>query len=1198
VCSGLRKPLTGVLVLIATGLAIIQPISLRDTVPAWTIPTHAASENTKQDIPPVRLLTLDQRIDREFSSGETHAYEITLNDGQYLRVAIEQSGISLGGVLSGPNRRQLVEFRCRERGKTPMSLVAEGAGTYHLKIRSLQGGSIGRYVLMVESIRSGTELDQARVTAERAFAAAELLRAEWREESYRKAIEQYEVALQVWKSTGERQEQANTLKALGDAWQSLSESQKALKRYTEALSLHQQTNNRRNESELVSSIGYAYFSLGHTQRALESGFKALQLGREFSNRYDEARAFDLIGEAHAVFGNVTKALESYQQALSVSSDLKDPQGQALALLHSGHAYSDLSETNKALESYNQALPLWRTSKNPQGEALTITGLGHLFSKLGEKQKALGLYDQATYLFKTVGDKTGQASVFNGLGYVYEELGEKQKALQNYMSALTLFQSIGNRFGEEGSLYKIGKVYFSLKNIGEALNYYEQSRQVSRAIADKRMEAVAVGLIGQVFASSGDKKNALKHFNQALLLNKAGGDRREEAYSLNNIALIYKDLGEKQKALGYYSKALSLNRLTGDRFGESSTRYGIALIKRDLGKLEDAHAEMTEALALAESLRTNVVSSDLRLSYAANLRQAFELQIDILMQMHQRDPRGNFNSLGFEISERARARALLDSLSEAQAQIRQGADRVLLEKETQIEEQLSKKADEGAQLMAAGNNAETERVTKEISQLTTQYDEVKSEIRISNPHYAALRQPQPLSLKDVQQRVLDDNSVLLEYALGDQQSYLWAVTKDECWSYSLPGRTEIEKLAGDVYKLVTAHQPVAGETIENLEARVAQANEQLPAAIFQLSTILLDPVADRLGTKRLLIVSDGALQYVPFQILTKTTLTDAADRSLKTTSRRALVEDHELINQPSASALALLLDEGKTRTAPSGSVAVFADPVFEFDDPRISPSSATPSSQPIRDETAVRGALRDVGVAGASSRIPRLQASRDEAEAIMSAAAWWSGYKATGFEASRATAMKAELGNYRIVHFATHGLLNSEHPELSGIVLSLVDEKGQPQDGFLRLHDIYNLNLPVDLVVLSACNTALGKDVRGEGLIGLTRGFMYAGASSVVASLWKVDDDATAELMKLFYAGMLQEELSPAAALRKAQLAMSKQKRWQSPYYWSGFIIQGQYAQPQRPLNYSWRKSVMLVGVAMVLTLLAFFIWKRRRSRVH
>jgi CHAT domain-containing protein len=203
-------------------------------------------------------------------------------------------------------------------------------------------------------------------------------------------------------------------------------------------------------------------------------------------------------------------------------------------------------------------------------------------------------------------------------------------------------------------------------------------------------------------------------------------------------------------------------------------------------------------------------------------------------------------------------------------------------------------------------------------------------------------------------------------------------------------------------------------------------------------------------------------------------------------------------------------------------------------------------------------MREVGVLGDRGSIPRLPFSRQEADAILAVAPATASMKALGFTASRTTATSPELQQYRIVHFATHGLLNTEHPELSGLVLSLVDEQGRPQDGFLRLHDLYNLKLPADLVVLSACQTALGKEIKGEGLVGLTRGFMYAGAPRVVASLWRVSDSATAALMTHFYQGVLKQGMRPAAALRAAQLAMLKNKRWQAPYYWAPFVLQGEW----------------------------------------
>lgn len=220
-------------------------------------------------------------------------------------------------------------------------------------------------------------------------------------------------------------------------------------------------------------------------------------------------------------------------------------------------------------------------------------------------------------------------------------------------------------------------------------------------------------------------------------------------------------------------------------------------------------------------------------------------------------------------------------------------------------------------------------------------------------------------------------------------------------------------------------------------------------------------------------------------------------------------------------------------------------MFEPDDPRLSAAA----SQALRDSDAGRG--DKLG-------FPRLAATRQEADAIVALAAEGMTLRAIDFDASRATAMSPELGQYRIVHFATHGVFDNENPGLSALILSRLDERGQPQDGFLRLHDIYGLRLSAELVVLSACSTALGKQVRGEGLVGIVRGFMYAGAKRVVASLWKVDDDATGELMSRFYLEMLEEHRSPAAALREAQLALWRQDRWRPPFYWAAFVLQGEW----------------------------------------
>jgi CHAT domain-containing protein len=350
----------------------------------------------------------------------------------------------------------------------------------------------------------------------------------------------------------------------------------------------------------------------------------------------------------------------------------------------------------------------------------------------------------------------------------------------------------------------------------------------------------------------------------------------------------------------------------------------------------------------------------------------------------------------------------------------------------------------------------------------------------------------------------------------------------------------------------------------------------------LSQMVLSPVASELQKKRLLIVPDGALQNISFAALplpvpaAPPMSASAHAKSPDHQNATLLVMEHEIANLPAASALAELRREANGRTPAPQTVAVLADPVFAGSDGRVRFRNQAQAKNPARsndrkkdehDEIAASApnehltrSASDLGLRtrGRGAFLVRLLFSRREAKAILAVTPAGKGMEALDFQASRATATNPQLAQYRVVHFATHALLDNEHPELSGLVLSLVDENGKPQNGFLELQDIYNLNLSADLVVLSACETGLGKDVRGEGLVGLTRGFMYAGASRVVASLWSVDDEATAELMKRFYQAMELRGMSPAAALREAQIAISRQERWHDPYYWAGFVLQGEW----------------------------------------
>ena len=455
------------------------------------------------------------------------------------------------------------------------------------------------------------------------------------------------------------------------------------------------------------------------------------------------------------------------------------------------------------------------------------------------------------------------------------------------------------------------------------------------------------------------------------------------------------------------------------------------------------------------------------------------------------------------------------------------DPALFNQERILTARLHSKTERQIEILSKQDSAGAAELEAEIRQLTAQYQGVEAKILAASPRYAAFAQPEPLTLRRLQREFLDADTLLLEYAVGEDRSFLWAVTRTTFRTFELPGRSPMEILARRIY--------------ENISARTVGPSESADDAVRELSRLLLGPVAAELGTQRLVVVTSGAIEYVPFGVL-----------SSPSRPAEPLVASNEIVNLPSASTIAFLRGGRRDKNRPSKLLAVLADPVFSANDPRLNNSKVASS-------VGGGGAERSRSLSGFEQlALERLTFTRREAEDILALVPRTASFSALDFDASRSTVTNGALNGYRFVHIASHGLVNSLHPELSSIVLSLVDRSGHPENGFLQSTDIYNLKLNAELVVLSACQTALGKEVRGEGLVGLTRAFMYAGVPSVLASLWTVPDRSTAELMTRFYRGMLVGKMPPAAALREAQVSMWKESRWSRPYYWAAFILQGEW----------------------------------------
>jgi tetratricopeptide (TPR) repeat protein len=781
--------------------------------------------------PQSKELTPGVPVERELKGGEAHSYRIPLAAGQYLHAVVDQRGIEVTLTLQGPDGQPVFPYHALSGAQGPkeFSLVAEVAGDYRLEIRSVETeAEPGRYEVKIHERREAT-------AAENLFAEGRRWLKQGTADSRRQAIQKFQEARAVWRTEGDRRGEAEALFAMGGPYTHVGQMGKALESFNEARAVWHDVGEPRREGVTLNSIAYLYKFLDERQKALDSFNQALSLWRAVGDRSEEAETL---------------------------SDL-------------GVEYYRLGELATALDYYNQALPLHRLVRNRRGEATTLNNIGLAYRSLGEMQNALEYFNQALPFYQQRGEAQWgpapeEVPLLSNIGETYHSLGEPQAALPYLEQALRIARAAGFRRGEANSLHTLGMTYATLGDLQKALDSLIQSLQLQQAIKNRRGEAYALNGLGHIYAVLGQKSKALDSYHQALALFQTIGDQRGQAATFNEMGAVYDGLGEMSKALDAYQQALTLRRAIGDRGGEASTLAGLARLERTRGNLIEARTHMETALTMVESQRRQLASPDLRTSFLASKENYYEFYVDLLMRLHQHQPSKGHDAEAVQASERARARSLLETLTEARADIRQGVDPVLLERERGLQQRLNAKSERLTQLLSGKHTEEQKAMAeKEVSDLLRQYQDVQAQIRTRSPRYAALTQPQPLGRKEIQQQVLDEDTLLLEYALGEERSFLWAVTPNSMKSYELPKRAEIETAARRVYDLLTARrQRVKFEERAERLARWVRADAEYVEAATTLSQMILGPVAEQLGRKRLLIVSDGALQYVPLGALPK------------------------------------------------------------------------------------------------------------------------------------------------------------------------------------------------------------------------------------------------------------------------------------------------------------------------------------------
>ncbi|MEM9557384.1 MAG: CHAT domain-containing tetratricopeptide repeat protein [Acidobacteriota bacterium] len=884
---------------------------------------------------------------------------------------------------------------------------------------------------------------------------------------------------------------------------------------------------------------------------------------------DDARA--LYGEAYRLFtraGDDDGVLLSLHRLghLAVRRGRRSEAEQALSLLletarqtghrdeavrclgRLGHLALDADDTDTAQAHFADASRLAAVLDNPVLRAVCLENEALLLQRREDLAGALFRLDEACELYDAAGRPRLQAIALHNTAQVLRAQGQIAEAIDSLERALTLRGGLGAPIDHDvlASRLLLGDLLRANGRPEDAVRHLEDTERATQTSQGCRLspelQMVLANDLGLALAEAGTRDDdATRRFDKALEL--AGPqhlDRpRAEGLAALNLAYLQR-LSDPERARRLLERARRRLEPLGDQRHLAACNLVDGLLLREAGDSDAAREQLERSIEAVESLRSRHDDWSARQAFFATRQRAYDELVELYLARHARHaerarargepvPEADL-AAALHVSERRRARGLLDGLAESRLVFR--GDPELLANEAELSDELAE-VESLLRQMPASVAVEPSRRRRE---LLRRLDTLRAEIRRSSPQYAALTRPHPLTLETIRTRVLDDSTVLLVYALGESTSHLWVVERGRpARSLPLAGRRTIDRAVDEARHL--------------LQITDAAQAPHVRAELGRITHRVLGDFARRLDDRRLAIVPDGALHALPFAALVE-----------PRPPHRWLIEGREVVVLPSASALEALRREQARRPQPRRHLILFADPVFDASDPRLGDPTRAAST----DEGSVATlALRRAATGGSRLRrgagLPRLPASAEEARRIAPLAPASGSRILEGFDADRAAFESAELAEYRIVHIASHGLLDAQHPELSGFVLSLVDADGRPTDGFLRAHELYRRRLAADLVVLSACRTGLGSIVHGEGLVGLPYGFLYGAVPRVVVSLWQVLDNATAELMVAFYEH-LRAGRAPAAALAHAQRALlaSDDVRLRLPAAWAPFVLVGEW----------------------------------------
>lgn len=1105
-----------------------------------------------------------ERQEHQLVGAAVHSYQLPLEPNQYLHLRVTQKGVDVVVSVFDPAGGEPVlqsDTPNGTHGTEQLRLIAITNGTYQVEVKALEPQvASGAYEIEVIAIRPARQVERQYAAATRLMLEGHRKTALQTVADARRAAEKYEAARRLWKEVVNRQNESDALLWLGQAYLAAGEPQRALAVLECARQSWRPGDDPANKAYSLLSLGMAHFLLSAQTLELESVERAHSYLKEAEPLLQDPTAKllhqALLAATSILFGTPAdrrKTAQLLEGLLTLFGWALEPQVKAgiLTVLASVSFLDD--KIDKAVSHLRSAVALYRQSGAKREEAFALMLLGGILTTRSEYQSALDALRQSSRLYQELADNQGLAMSSFISAALYYHLGRPKATLESLETAEDFFRKASqasrkpaaasspeNRTGCSGQPVKSARAFSSnsppvpnfLIPMLRGLAYLMTEEEAKGLAASERAlklceksecrrsaSAVYIRLaVGGGYLLRGKYDLALAKAEETLRFARSLSDSLGEEMAYWLIGATYAHLADQpaprvhnpllrsnEKAIAYLEQIRQQLHTIGGRTAQANVLAALARYEYRRDDWGRALERIRAATTLFEQQRGYLRSLAMRATFFTEAQDAYEFHLDLLWELHQRAPHAGYQTEALQVSERLRARALLDALGAAESEIRTDADPALLKRERELQTALNRC------LMplpitlpgpAASQSPNDDGKCAASGLLIAELHETAGELRAKSPR------PEPLTAAEIQQQTLDADTILLEYAFGDQRAYLFVVTRDGVTMHALPERATIARQARQVIDLITTRD--RNIPPEKRPARIAQADAAYWPAAARLSQTLLGPAAERLPGKRLLIVSTGILQRLSFAAL-----------PIPTKPATPLVAEHEIVMLPSASVLAAQRQALAQRPAAPQALAVIASPLYG----PAGPEPLTFAEQEVRE-------------------ITRFYPADDHRV--------WGGGRA-----NRAAATNPALADYRIVHFAVHAAPDFKQGELSALALSPSSKLEEPSAGFLHLTEIYNLRFNSDLVVLSACRTARGEHVKGEGVVSLARGFMHAGAARVIASQWLVNDATTPALMAELYRQMAEQRQSPAAALRQAQILMWREKKL-PPYYWAAFNLYGEW----------------------------------------